>query len=92
MSTALPTPATPNAKAPRTATPGSAMREQERRTRTVWINRRRFAVAGPAPSAEESARMVAEFLARGGQITVCGPAHALPVNNGAGRDADRWVT
>jgi hypothetical protein len=35
--------------------------------------------------------MVAEFLARGGQITVCGTAHALPVNNGAGRDADRWV-
>jgi hypothetical protein len=35
--------------------------------------------------------MVAEFLARGGQITVFGPAHALPVNNGGWRDADRWV-
>jgi hypothetical protein len=91
MSTALSTPAPSTPKAPRAAAPGSAMREQERRTRTVWINRKRFAVAGPPPTAEESARMVAEFLARGGQITVCDAAHALPVNNGAGRDADRWV-
>jgi hypothetical protein len=35
--------------------------------------------------------MVAEFHARGGRVTVCPDAHALPVRNGVGRDAERWV-
>jgi hypothetical protein len=35
--------------------------------------------------------MITEFHARGGQVTVCPDAHALPVHNGAGRDAGAWV-
>jgi hypothetical protein len=35
--------------------------------------------------------MITEFHARGGQVTVCPDAHALPVHNGAGRDAEAWV-
>ena len=91
MSTALSSPASSTPKAPRAAAPGSAMREQERRTRTVWINRKRFAVAGPPPTAEESARMVAEFLARGGQITVCGTAHALPFSDASFAGTSRVI-
>ncbi|WP_188898169.1 hypothetical protein [Caldovatus sediminis] len=47
---------------------------------------------GLAPPTEaEVRRMVAEFQARGGQITVCRPVHLMPVQNGAGRDAKRWT-
>jgi hypothetical protein len=35
--------------------------------------------------------MLAEFQARGGRVTVCPVAHAVPVNNGAGRDAQHWT-
>jgi hypothetical protein len=35
--------------------------------------------------------MVAEFQARGGSVTVCPAAHAVPVQNGAGRDAAGWT-
>ncbi len=35
--------------------------------------------------------MIAEFQARGGQVTVCRAAHLLPIQNGAGRDAERWT-
>ena len=34
--------------------------------------------AGGAPSEADAARMVAEFHARGGRITVCPPAEAAP--------------
>jgi hypothetical protein len=43
------------------------------------------------PSEAEVARAVAEFHARGGRVTVCPTAHAVPVSNGAGRDARNWV-
>jgi hypothetical protein len=43
------------------------------------------------PSEAEVARAVAEFHARGGQVTVCPTAHAVPVFNGAGRDAQHWT-
>ena len=43
------------------------------------------------PSEADVARMLADFQARGGQVTVCPAAHAVPVNNGAGRDAAGWT-
>lgn len=45
----------------------------------------------PPPSEAEVARAIAEFHARGGQVTVCPTAHAVPICNGAGRDAQRWT-
>ena len=57
-------------------------------SRRVRSHRRRM--QGP-PSEADVARMMAEFRARGGQVTVCPVAHAVPVNNGAGRDASRWT-
>jgi hypothetical protein len=70
---------------------GAAMREQDRRNRTLWIDRKKFMAAGPPPGEADVARMVQEFLSRGGQVTRCATAHALPVNNGAGREAGRWT-
>lgn len=53
--------------------------------------RRRSMRRAPRPDEAEVARLIAEFHARGGQVTVCGTAHALPIQNGAGRDATRWT-
>lgn len=39
--------------------------------------------AMPPPGAAELARMLAEFHARGGTVTVCPIAYALPVQGGA---------
>ncbi len=44
------------------------------------------------PSEAEVARMVAEFLAHGGHVTVCPTAHVGPVRNGAGREGGGWTT
>lgn len=43
------------------------------------------------PSDDEVARLVAEFHARGGTVTICRAAHLLPIQNGAGSDAQRWT-
>ena len=46
----------------------------------------------PRPSSDEVARMVAEYRARGGRVVQVAAAHAGTIQNGAGRDADRWTT
>lgn len=43
------------------------------------------------PSDDEVARLMAEFQARGGTVTICRAAHLLPIQNGAGSDAQRWT-
>lgn len=63
--------------------------DEDRRRRAA--QRRAVLLAGP-PSDADVARLLAEFQARGGRITECPPAHAAPVNNGAGRDALNWTT
>lgn len=44
------------------------------------IRTRRQAV--PPPGAAELARMMAEFQARGGAVTICPPAYVLPSQGG----------
>ncbi len=44
--------------------------------------------AGGAPSEAEASRMVAEFHARGGRVTVCPPADEAP----SGSEGDRGQT
>ena len=41
--------------------------------------------AGGSPSEAEASRMVAEFHARGGRITVCPPADEAPSGTGSDR-------
>ena len=44
----------------------------------VAAQREAALAAGGAPSEADAARMVSEFHARGGRITVCPPAEAAP--------------
>jgi hypothetical protein len=45
--------------------------------------------AGGAPSEADAARMVAEFHARGGRVTVCPPAEGAPPGTGSDRGETR---
>jgi hypothetical protein len=78
-------------------TPGShhpglreLLRERERRAEVQRARARRCLALG-TPTDAEIARMVADYRARGGAVTACAPRHVLPVHNGAGRDAQRWI-
>ena len=75
-------------RAPGGAEGGGAQRLSSQQ---LWAGLRRSGRPKPPPSEAEVARAVAEFHARGGRVTLCAPAHALPINNGAGRDASRWT-
>ena len=77
---------------PAASRPGAALRELDRRVHAALHHRKRNQAAGPPPNEAEVQRMVEEFHARGGAVTRCATAHLLPVNNGAGRDAERWTT
>ena len=61
---------------------------------TIQTRRRRRRVARRPPSEAEVARMVAEYHARGGAVTLCPPACVLPIRNGDGLGAplrrDDW--
>ena len=48
-------------------------RERIRLSQTIAAQRARIEATGGKPSEEEAARMVSEFHARGGQVTVCPP-------------------
>ena len=55
----------------------------------VAAQREAALAAGGAPSEADAARMVSEFHARGGRITVCPPAEAAPPTGGSDRDETR---
>jgi hypothetical protein len=55
---------------PRISTAADARRERLRLSQTVAGQVARFRAAGAAPSDDEAARLVAEFQARGGRVTV----------------------
>ncbi len=61
-------------KPPKAATRADAIRERLRRAQVIAAQAARVQAAGGPPSKEESARLVAEFQAQGGRITVCPPA------------------
>jgi hypothetical protein len=82
------TPPGPVAAAAAAAAAASARRTAA--AKSVWAHFRARKAVAP-PSADEVARMVAEFHARGGTVTVCRAAHLLPIQNGAGADAQRWT-
>ena len=49
------------------------VRERIRLSQTIAAQRARIDATGGKPSEEEAARMVSEFHARGGQVTICPP-------------------
>ncbi|MEN0076594.1 hypothetical protein [Roseicella sp. DB1501] len=51
-----------------------ALRERFDRAQTIAAQAARARSAGGAPSDDEAARLVAEFHAQGGRVTVCPPA------------------
>ena len=55
-------------------------RERFRRSQAIAAQKARSGAAGAAPSEGEAARMVAEFIAKGGQVTVCPPAEDAPAD------------
>ena len=49
------------------------LRERIRLSQTIAAQRARIEATGGKPSEGEAARMVSEFHARGGQVTICPP-------------------
>src|SRR3954451_3960411 len=50
------------------------LRERIRLSQAIAAQRARIEATGGKPSEDEAARMVSEFHARGGQVTICPPA------------------
>ena len=48
-----------------------SLRERIRLSQTIAAQRARIEATGGKPSEDEAARMVSEFHARGGQVTIC---------------------
>ena len=71
-------------ESPTAATRADAYRERFRRARVIAAQMARARAAGGTPSEGEAARLVAEFHARGGRVTVCPPAGDEP--SGAERE------
>src|SRR4051794_19133117 len=57
------------------------LRERIRLSQTITAHRARIEAAGGKPSEDETARMISEFLARGGQVTICPPSDDTPTNS-----------
>ncbi|MBX6374202.1 MAG: hypothetical protein IRZ13_08190 [Acetobacteraceae bacterium] len=74
----------------RRPSPEAEIRREIGRVLGALTGQRRSRFVRP-PTEAEVARAVAEFHARGGQVTLCPTAHAVPICNGAGRDAQRWT-
>lgn len=72
------------------ARPGSGLRRAQMELGRILAHKARCRELG-RPSDAEVARLVGEFLARGGQVKQLDTGHAAPIQNGAGRDADRWT-
>lgn len=67
------------------ATRADAIRERFRRSQAVAAQGARARAAGGPPNEEEAARLVTEFHAQGGRVTVCPPAADDPPDILTGR-------
>ena len=65
------------------------LRECIRLSQTIAAQRARIEAAGGKPSMDEAARMVSEFHARGGQVTVCPPPDDSVTNGEPGHGKRR---
>ena len=89
LATATNTLTAPDLSAP-PARPGAGLRRAQAELGRILAHKARCRDLG-RPSEAEVARLVAEFLARGGEVRRLDTGHALPIQNGAGRDAERWT-
>ena len=72
-------------KSPTAATRADIFRERFRRAQAIAAQADRARAAGGPPSEEEAARLVAEFQAQGGRVTICPPADDEPRDAGTKR-------
>ena len=77
------------AEAGATAGPAAKRAEAGRARLYVAAQREAALAAGGAPSEAEASRMVSEFHARGGRVTVCPPADEAAPAGGSDRDETR---
>lgn len=76
--------------APAKPTRSEAYRERLRQAQIVASQAARARAAGKKPNDDEATRLVAEFHARGGQVTYCDPAEdTVPVTKPASTKASR---
>lgn len=57
------------------------LRDRIRLSQNITAHRARIEATGGKPGEDETARMISEFLARGGQVTICPPADDTPANS-----------
>jgi hypothetical protein len=62
------------------STRSEAQRERLRQSQAIAAQVIRAQAAGGAPNDEQAARLIAEFQARGGRITVCPPSDAASLD------------
>jgi hypothetical protein len=67
---------------PIAATRADMYRERFRRAQVITAQAARARAAGGTPSEDEAARLVAEYKARGGRVTVCPLAEDEPPGTG----------
>ena len=72
-------------ESPTAATRADVYRERFRRTQVIAAQAARARAAGGTPSEDEAARLVAEYQARGGRVTVCPLAEDEPRDAGTNR-------
>ena len=72
-------------KSPIAATRADAFRERFRRAQTIAAQAARVRAAGGPPNEDEAARLVAEFHAQGGRVTICPPPDDEPPDAGTKR-------
>jgi hypothetical protein len=78
-------PAQPDDAVPTTPSRAEAYRERFRQSQAIAAQVARARAAGGQPSESEAARLVAEFHARGGKVTVYPQAEeTLPAESGRG--------
>jgi hypothetical protein len=65
-------------ESPTAATRAEMYRERFRRSKAIAAQAARVRAAGGTPSDDEAARLVAEYQARGGRVTVCPLAEDEP--------------
>lgn len=77
------------AKAGATGDPAAKRAEVARARFHVVAQKGAALAAGGRPSEAEASRMVSEFHARGGRVTVCPPAEDAPPGTGSDRGETR---
>lgn len=80
-----PMPSDTSDETPAATSRAEAYRERFRRAQLIAAKAARARAAGGTPGDAEAARLIAEFHARGGEVTVCPPIEDEPPGTARGR-------